>query len=334
VKPQGSLFVNLQGAIDLDLSTENEHCNKVELSLESSDASESKLNSIFNVTEDGKGGAEISVDSRGLSGLKVTGLIPEKFSLIGGIEGNAQIARLEGRLELSTKGGSIKLDKVSEGDCKLKSNGGQISARVLNCDVEIDTVGGAFNCKRVAGIRFKLLSNGGSVDIRALYANHIEILESGDIAIGSVHGQTKLTTKGGQVVVESGMDGEIEIQTNGGKADLQIGSSARKVAICSDGGDAHLRLPADLDAQIEAKGRRGVLVDDSLKNFFEYEDAQCKHAKGRITAREDTTSGARGYTPTSATVNIDAGHGFVELRSKDWLSSLGSKFQALRDLKE
>mmetsp|Transcript_27525 Transcript_27525/g.53476 ORF Transcript_27525/g.53476 Transcript_27525/m.53476 type:complete len:197 (+) Transcript_27525:1-591(+) len=185
--------------------------------------------------------------------------------------------------------------------------------------------------KRITGTALSCDAGKGQCDMRAIYANTVNVT-AGEILTGSVHGDITMATLGGKLTIESGMDGNLKVHTNGGEADIQLGSSAKEVAVNSAGGEVHMRVPSDLEAKVDAKGDRGVLIDEALKEGIKYTDMTCQVASGVVSASQQT-SGARGYTPTKATVTIDAGTGFVELRGKDWLSSLGSKFQKLRELK-
>ncbi|GAB5366007.1 hypothetical protein AAMO2058_001107500 [Amorphochlora amoebiformis] len=341
VKPQGQLEISLvddsKTAVPtfVDLETENQKCDTVSLNIESLDGVYISPE-VVRLESNGQGGARLVTlpgFSPGPNGVKITGVIPEKFGVSAVTGGSSfKLPRLEGSLSVRTGGGAVMVDKLNEGPYEIHSHGGDVDCRVLNGNGTIRTGGGALNSKRVTGINLNADTAGGAVDLRAVYVTHCRVC-AGEITVGSVHGNTKFSTNGKPVVIESGMDGEIEINTAGGEADLQIGSSAKEVVITSEGGDVRLRLPSDLNANVEAKGKRGVLVDDGLKDHLKYQDMTCQHAKGTVPAHSEPTSQARGYTPSTAQINIDAGTGFVELRGKDWLASLGSKFQKLRDLK-
>eukprot|EP00466_Bigelowiella_natans_P019858 jgi/Bigna1/137135/aug1.37_g11843 len=367
VRPQGKLVLDLAGdpagSDGVVLSTENENCDMVEFSLimenkEGGENSEKHLEEPFEMESDGIGGVRLR--ARLSAGQKLVGLIPEKFSVDARTSGAGfSMARIEGGVNVDTglvftfsillilelmifkyrswttvmvtpDGGNITLDKVSEGPCQLKSGGGKINARVINGDAHIRTQGGEFVSKRMTGMRYDVDAEEGVADVRALYATQIRVAAK-SIQCGSVHGSTSFTSAGGDVVIESGFDGHLEVQTNGGKCDMQLGSSSERIFVNSGGGDIHCRMPQDLEAKVEARGERGVLIDEALKDCIGYADVTCQIASGRVMAKSQT-SGARGYTPTKATIMLDAGRGFVELRGKDWLSSLGSKFQKLKDL--
>lgn len=342
VRPQGSLRISFQGSpIPVKLTTENETCDRVEIAVFTSDDSAGDAGAPVTVRSDGDGGVVVESSGFRQGKARLEGLIPEKFNVdISTSGGNVQLAQLEGSARIATQGGSLAFTKISEGPCRVDSGGGHVVGRAINGNIEMRTSGGDIKVKRVVGVDVDVNVRGpngatsGSIDIRALYATSTTIQSRmGALSIGTIHGKTQIETQGGDVQVESGADGEIGISSGGGRIDVQLGSSAKKVDFTSQGGDIHIRIPTEMGADIEASGARGVLLDNDFleQDTIQYTDDTRQSVKGSVAATTGSAE-ARGYKPTQAVIRADAASGFVELRGKDWLASLGDKFAGLRSL--
>ena len=79
------------------------------------------------LNSDDNGGATVSINTQpGNAVPRMRALIPEKFSVeIGSEGGTVELARLEGSATVSSGGGDIQLDKISEGHLFLSSAGGK-----------------------------------------------------------------------------------------------------------------------------------------------------------------------------------------------------------------
>jgi len=127
--------------------------------------------------------------------------------------GNVTAVGVAGRVLLTTRGGSIRADKVG-GPLNAETRGGNID------------VGGV-----EAGAR--LITAGGSVSLRAAGGEVVAQTSGGDVSVGRVSGQVRAESGGGNVAVESA-GGDVFIQTKGGS--INVGEARGEVTAATAGG--------------------------------------------------------------------------------------------------
>ena len=127
--------------------------------------------------------------------------------------GNVTAVGMTGRAVLTTRGGSIRADRVG-GPLRAETRGGNID------------VGGI---KKEA----RLVSAGGSVTLGSGGAEVVAQTSGGDVVIGRVSGQVRAETGGGNVTLESA-GGDVFVQTKGGS--INIGQARGEVTAATLGG--------------------------------------------------------------------------------------------------
>jgi len=326
VSPMELLRLDVIGNVQVEVQTENQKCTDASFELLAPVGSTAGIDAegLLSVTPNGRGGLEVqAVVDEVLEGALLQALIPEKFSLAVTTtgEGNVIVARLEGGASIRTQGGSISMDKVSEGPVELQSNGGDIECRVINCNAKVDSGDGSFSSKRMQGLEFDVSTGSGSVDVGAMYADVVKVeSSSGPITVGSLHALTELKSDSGAIVVKSGADGELTVSTKTGHIDVQLGMSIDAVELGTQGGDVKISAPLQFAAsRVELHGQRGVQVDSAFESKIEYDGLTAKGSIGDAPTSEI----GRGYKPKLVRINASAAQGRVDLMTKGWLASLG-----------
>jgi len=324
VSPMALLKLTTQGDTQVVIATENEKCEEASFEIVAIEPSTSST-AALSVEPDGRGGVLVSVrDCQDLEGAQLRALIPEKFCVEVMSQGrDVSLARLEGSAVLHTQGGSITMDKVSEGPIELASGGGSVDCRVINCDAKIDTAGGDFSSKRMQGLNFQVSTAAGNIDVGALYATAAKVrTTSGAITLGSINALTELSTESGAIVVRSGADGDLEVKSESGLLDIQLGMSIDCVNATTAQGDIKISAPLEFAASsVVLHGQRGVQIDPAFDSQVVYDGAT---AKGSIGDKPSSPIG-RGYKPKLVRIQADAPAGRVDVMTQGWLASLGIK---------
>jgi len=317
------LRLEVASNIEVLIDTENETCDFAAFDvLVAQGDTPSEID--LSVASDGSGGAQVQVQGAPTEGAILRALIPEKFGIqVVTAGGDITVARLEGRASIATAGGRISMDKISEGPINLASTGGDMNVRVINCNAEIDTQGGDFQSKRMQGLAFTLQTGEGDIDVGAMYADTIEVeTTSGLIQVGSIHAETKLSSHSGAIRVKTGADGDLNVKTELGNVDVQLGMSIARVEVASQEGDIKLSAPLKFAAHpVHLHSKLGVQIDPAFTSQVEYDGAT---ATGRIGDKPHDDTG-RGFVPKTVEILAKAPAGRVEVMTQGWLASLGFK---------
>lgn len=127
--------------------------------------------------------------------------------------GNVSAVGVAGRALLTTRGGSIRADKV----------GGSLSAETRGGNIDVGGV--------EAGAR--LVTAGGSVRLQTAGGEVVAQTSGGDVSVGRVSGQVRAESGGGNVAVESA-GGDVFVQTQGGS--ISVGEARGEVTAATAGG--------------------------------------------------------------------------------------------------
>ena len=181
-----------------------------------------------------------SRDMRVRYNMRVPSHFNVKLSTSGG---DIDLGDLAGNADIHTSGGDIKIahingniyGRTSGGDLRVASSTGTMNVHTSGGDIEIESAGGALEAKTSggsieighAGSTLYAHSSGGSIRIR-------EALDSIDASTsgGSIHarltrqphGDSRLSTSGGDVVVEvpAGVGAALDAHTSGGDIDTDV----------------------------------------------------------------------------------------------------------------
>ncbi|HEX8144536.1 MAG TPA: DUF4097 family beta strand repeat-containing protein [Pyrinomonadaceae bacterium] len=150
------------------------------------------------------------------------------------------------------------------------------------------------NCNCNADIRFELrVPRGASYNFDQITT------ASGDIRANGIRGQMRLTTASGDVEVKD-VAGQVSARSASGDVDVEIRSleGTGDMKFASASGDVHVRLPANLDADVKLSTISGTVRTD-----FPIEVRQPQYGPGS-NARGRLGSGTRSLQITSASGDV------------------------------
>lgn len=127
--------------------------------------------------------------------------------------GNVGVADLDGKVKVETMGGNVRIDGGS-GQIDVQTMGGNINIRNANGEVDVQTMGG----------NIEISGGGDQVDARTM---------GGNIDVRDADGLIRLDTNGGDIDYRGHPEGNCHFETNGGNIEL--------------------RLPADINVEVELK---------------------------------------------------------------------------------
>ncbi len=127
--------------------------------------------------------------------------------------GNVTAVGMTGHAVLTTRGGSIRADRV----------GGPLSAETRGGNID---VGGVDSEAR-------LVTAGGSVSVQAAGGEVVAQTSGGDVSVGRTGGQVRAETGGGNVTIGSA-GGDVFVQTKGGS--ISVGQARGEVTAATAGG--------------------------------------------------------------------------------------------------
>nr|XP_021401808.1 protein FAM185A isoform X1 [Lonchura striata domestica] len=159
--------------------------------------------------------------------------------------------------KIETEKGTSVLQSIKSHKIDIRTNGGKvIGLGTLYGNTDIcATEKGSVNIEKLQGTTINISTEDGLLKTKYLYAESASLSsESGDIMLGSVHGNTNLQTKRGSITVDSS-DGSLKASTYHGTIDVYV-SQLRKVDLKSQKGSITVKVPASLKAYLELSGRK------------------------------------------------------------------------------
>ncbi|XP_077120835.1 protein FAM185A [Ranitomeya variabilis] len=229
--------------------------------------------------------------------------------------------------------GSVNIKKIECDNCEIETeNGSSVLHSVKGHNVHIRTKGGKVVClgtvhgnvdiralahstvdiEKLLGTSVNICTENGQLKAKYLYAESSSLFSSaGDIIVGSAHGDTKLHTTEGNITVDSS-DGSLMASTNQGMIDVYV-SQAGKVYLKTDNGNITLKIPANLQAQLQLTGATvNVNPDVQLQDI----ENACREGQTILKATMNLVS------ETQRWIVAEAQRGTVYLKLQDWLQSL------------
>jgi hypothetical protein len=162
-------------------------------------------------------------------------------------------------VHVSSAGGPLSLDALTEGDASLRSGGGDVALGALRGGAfEVRTRGGSVTAAALAGSTVLLNSSGGDVAITRLVGRRVALLSGGGaVTLGVAFTERlRLRTAGGAAVIGALRVGVVAAvgTTPGGSLSLRAldGAPGATCALATGGGaaDVALEAPAAAMAQV------------------------------------------------------------------------------------
>ncbi|KAM3925320.1 protein FAM185A [Leptodactylus fuscus] len=237
-------------------------------------------------------------------------------------------------LNIKTKGfGSVNVKKIECDNCQIETEkGSSVLQSIKGHNVHIHTNGGKVIClgtvhgnvdiralahstvdiEKLLGTSINICTENGHLKAKYLYGESSSMVSgSGDIMVGSVHGDTNLHTTDGNITVDSS-DGCLMASSNQGSIDVYV-SQAGKVYLKTDNGSINLKIPANLQAQLQLTGAVVNVNPD-----VQLQEIENTHREGQtiLKATMNLVSEAQRW------IVAEAQRGTISLKLQDWIQSL------------
>ncbi|NXQ25588.1 F185A protein, partial [Alaudala cheleensis] len=244
-----------------------------------------------------------------------------------GVDSNAAVdvrTPVKFDLDIKTSGtGCVKIQKIECDNCKIETEKGtsvlqsiKVQRTLPHCLKRDCVVGSSsVNIEKLQGTTINISTEDGLLKTKYLYAESASLSsESGDIMLGSVHGNTNLQTKRGSITVDSS-DGSLKASTYHGTIDVYV-SQLRKVDLKSQKGSITVKVPASLKAYLELSGRKvDVSSEIELKETQSASKDDHVTLSGHMNQRDETDKWIKAETQ----------NGKVCLKSQSWFQSVKLK---------
>ncbi|NWI17588.1 F185A protein, partial [Crypturellus soui] len=218
---------------------------------------------------------------------------------------------------IETEKGTSVLQSIKSHKINIRTNGGKVIGLGTLCgntDIHA-TEKGSVSIEKLQGASINISTEDGLLKTKYLYAESSSLSsETGDILLGSIHGNTTLQTKTGSITVDSS-DGSLKASTDRGSIDVYV-SQLRKVDLKSEKGSIKVKVPASLKAHLQLSGRK---VDVSSEIHLEEPQSASKDDHVTISGRMNQGDEADKW------IKADAQNGKVSLKSQSWIQSVKLK---------
>ncbi|XP_040268919.1 protein FAM185A [Bufo bufo] len=229
--------------------------------------------------------------------------------------GNVNVKKIEcDNCQIETEKGSSVLQSVKGHNVHIRTNGGKvICLGTVHGNVDIRALADStVDIEKLLGTSINICTENGQLKAKYLYAESSSMSSAaGDIIVGSAHGDTKLQTTEGNITVDSS-DGSLMASSNRGTIDVYV-SQAGKVYLKTDNGSITLKIPANLQAQLQLTGAAVNVNPDvqlqEIENTHQEEQTILKATMNLVSE-------------TQRWIVAEAQRGTVSLELQDWFQSL------------
>lgn len=229
--------------------------------------------------------------------------------------GSVNVKKIEcDHCQIETEKGSSVLQSIKGHNVHIRTKGGKVVCLgTVHGNVDIRALAhSTVDIEKLLGTSINICTESGQLKAKYLYAESSSMFSAaGDIIVGSAHGDTKLQTTEGNITVDSS-DGCLMASSNQGTIDVYV-SQAGKVYLKTDNGSITVKIPANLQAQLQLTGAAVSVNPD-------------------VPLQEIENTSREGQTILKATMNLvsetqrwivaEAQRGTVYLKLQDWLQSL------------
>ncbi|HUB03093.1 MAG TPA: hypothetical protein VL983_10420 [Terriglobales bacterium] len=188
--------------------------------------------------------------------------------------GNVTATAINGRVELSSGGGIIRVDDIGNG-VRAETGGGSIEIGSVGGDANLETGGGNIKINSVKG-EIKASTGGGSLVVLSGLQGAVLETGGGSIRLQKCNGRVKATTGGGSIDLGD-IGGPVEIQSGAGS--IRLASAKGRVEAETGGGSIQL----DGATSVRAETAAGGIVVKLLSSSDIHSDSSLETAAGDIT---------------------------------------------------
>jgi len=188
--------------------------------------------------------------------------------------GNVTATAINGRVELESGGGVIRLDDIG-GGVKAHTGGGSIEVGSVGGDANLETGGGNIKINSVKG-EIKANTGGGSLVVLSGLQGAVLETSAGSIRLQKCNGRVKATTGGGSIDLGD-IGGPVEIQSGAGS--IRLASAKGRVEAETGGGSIQL----DGATSVRAETSAGGIVVKLLSSSDVRNDSSLETTAGDIT---------------------------------------------------
>lgn len=164
--------------------------------------------------------------------------------------GNIVLTQLNGRHQLNTMGGDMRLMAVS-GELKGRTTGGNLQMKQCDLQGDISTFGGNISIEHCKG-EIKASTKSGNIKIQDCNAKIYIDTWGGNVRAKNYLGDLKCYTLGGNVILED-IQGNVGASTKGGNVKASIKSVEEYFWLETSGGNITTYLPLQQGLQLDVK---------------------------------------------------------------------------------
>jgi len=208
--------------------------------------------------------------------------------------GNVTATAINGRVELESGGGVIRLDDIGA-SAKAETGGGSIEVGSIGGDANLQTGGGNIKINSVKG-EIKANTGGGSLVVLSGLQGAVLETGGGSIRLQKCNGSVKATTGGGSIDLGE-IGGPVQIESGAGS--IRLASAKGRVEAETGGGTIQL----DGATSVRAETAAGGIVVKLLSSSDVHSDSSLETAAGDITVYLNND------LPISVRASIDMANG-------------------------
>lgn len=184
---------------------------------------------------------------------------------------------------LTTSGGNISLENISDGKQDFRTSGGNLVVRSVSAEIDGRTSGGNIQMSDCSK-EIDLSTSGGNIVAEKSNGNMKLSTSGGNLQLNTLEGKIKATTSGGNVSGEL-ITGELATSTSGGNVSLNdlrcsvdastsgghlsvnITTLGSYVKLDNSGGNIDLQIPQGKGVNLNLRGDKIRTSNGSLSNF-------------------------------------------------------------------
>ncbi|XP_036424170.1 protein FAM185A [Colossoma macropomum] len=246
--------------------------------------------------------------------VELTTPIKSDLQVVTQGRGNVRIQNMESDLcQVQTERGHCVLQSVKSHKVQVRSSGGDITGMgTIHGDVDISAAGdSSVDIKKIQGTAMNVSTEHGPVKVKAIYAESSSVASSsGKIHIGHLHGEARVQSVRGDVIIDSS-SGALTAVTNAGNIDVYV-SQTGTADLHTQQGVVSVRVPATMKAGVHLCG---TMVDISSELSQETE-RQSAEGKTVVVAQ------LNGGTEEDCWIKATADRGVVSLKTQSWFETL------------
>ncbi|KAG8439963.1 hypothetical protein GDO86_005941 [Hymenochirus boettgeri] len=229
--------------------------------------------------------------------------------------GCASVKKIEcDSCHIKTEKGNCILQSVKSHTVHLHTDGGKVICLGSvhgNMDI-VASANSVVEIEKLLGTSINICMDGGELKAKYLYADSSSISSvSGNIILGSAHGDLDLHTEHGSITIDS-LDGCLSASTSHGDISVYL-SKIGQVNLKSEEGSITVKVPETLSTSVQLSGTKVDVSPD-----IHLQDIQNKPSKNQI----NLSASINVEKEKGKWIKAETKRGTVSLKPQNWLQSI------------